>query len=61
MNNDLNDQKVLKIEQQVQQFTQHIQKYKQLFLADDGRIDSDEQQQLNALQVRMEKNQSTIG
>ena len=25
MNNDLNDQKVLKIEQQVQQFTQHIQ------------------------------------
>ena len=46
-----NDQKVLKIEQQVQQFTQHIQKYKKLFLADDGRIDSDEQQQLDALQV----------
>ena len=53
--NKLNTEQVLKIEQQVQKFSQHIQKYKQLFLADDGRINSEEQQQLNALQVRMEK------
>ena len=51
--NEQNADKVLKIEQQVQQFAQHIQQYKQLFLAEDERIDSDEQQQLNALQVRM--------
>ena len=53
--NKLNTEQVLKIEQQVQQFAQHVQKYKKLFLADDGRIDSDEQQQLNALQVRMDQ------
>ena len=53
--NKLNTEQVLKIEQQVQQFAQHIQQYKQLLLADDGRNDSEEQQQLNALQVRMEK------
>ena len=53
--NKLNADKILKIEQQVQQFAQHIQKYKKLFLADDGRIDSEEQQQLDALQVRMDQ------
>ena len=50
---EVSAEQVLKIDQQVQQFAQHIQKYKKLFLADDGRIDSDEQQQLDALQVRM--------
>ena len=43
---EVSAEQVLKIDQQVQQFAQHIQKYKKLVLADDGRIDSDEQQQL---------------